>query len=144
EVLKHRAAIQKWRTTLTEGERFNLNSPDAILRHWKKKSIVPDPNAPPRTSAMSKLKETNIDLQEKLHRAEREIARGGGDLWTKHHTAADIADIRLIKLGRKADRAARAILKKLKEQKKEQPKPAAQDAASSADERKALYAVDTE
>jgi hypothetical protein len=142
EVIEHRAAIEKWRATLTEPERFRFNHPDAVLRRWKKKNAVRDPNAPP--SPMRKLKEANIQLQEKLHRVEREIARGGGDLWNADDRPEDIADIMLAKLTiSKAERVARAILKKLKEQKKAPPKSERQDATASAEERKALWATET-
>ena len=113
ECLQHRTAIEKWRATLTEGERFRFNHPDTVLRKWKAATIVP--NAPPKTSAFGKLKETNIELQEKLHRAEHELSLGGGDLWAPEDAADDIADVMLVKLSRtKAERVAHAILKKLK------------------------------
>jgi hypothetical protein len=62
------------------------------------------------------VKETNVELQEKLYRAEREIERGGGDLWSADDRPKDIAVIMIQKLGRaKAERAAREILKAVKE-----------------------------
>lgn len=141
ECLKHRVGIEKWRATLTETERFRFNHPDAVLRRWKASTVVPDPNAPPKTSAITKLKETNIELQEKLYRAEREIARSGGDLWAPEDRPEDIADIMLGKLtSSKAERVARAILAKLKVAKKAEPsKPVATDATASAEARKAHY-----
>jgi hypothetical protein len=114
ECLQHRAAIEKWRATLTEGERFRLNHPDTVLRKWKAATLVPDPNASPKTSIIAKLKEVNIELQEKLHRAEHELSLGGGDLWTADDAPEDIATVMLVKLSpAKAERVARTILKKL-------------------------------
>jgi hypothetical protein len=145
ECLKHRAEIEKWRTTRTEGERFKLNHPTTVLRKWQSATVVSDPNAPPKTSAISKLKEANVELQEKLHRAERDLARGGGDLWDKDDRAEDIAEVMLAKLTTsKAERVAYVILAKLKERKKAArgSKPVATDAAASADERRAHYGAE--
>jgi hypothetical protein len=112
ECLKHREAIEKWRATLTESERFRLNHPDTVLRKWKAATEVPDPNAPPRTSALTKLKEINIELQEKLHRAERELSLGGGNLWAADDAPEDIATVMLVKLTpTKAEHVAHAILR---------------------------------
>jgi hypothetical protein len=143
ECLKHRANIEKWRTIKTEGERFKLNHPTTVLRKWQAATVVPDPQVVKKPSAISKLKEANVELQERLHRAERELAHGGGDLWNSDDRPEDIADIMVGKLTtNKAERVAKAILAKLKERKKAQPKPAAQDAGASAAERKAVYAAD--
>jgi hypothetical protein len=114
DCLQHRAEIAKWRASLTEGQRFNFNHPTTVLRKWKSATVVPDPNAPPKTSAFTKLQEAHIEALEKLHRAEREIARGGGDLWTPEDTVEDIAKVMLARLSaNKAERIARAILKEL-------------------------------
>jgi hypothetical protein len=133
DCLKHRPEIEKWRATLTEGERFKFNHPDAVLRRWQKATVVPDPNAPEKPlSPMAKLKQINLELQEELHRAKREISRGGGDLWDKDDRPDDIAAIMLAKLSAaKAERVARAILAKLKEKKSNAniaPKPIMQSA----------------
>jgi hypothetical protein len=114
QCLQHRADIEKWRASLTEAERFSFNDPTTVLRKWKAKTVVPDPNAPLETSAFAKLKETNIELQEGLHRAEREIARGGGDLWTLDDTDEDIIRVLSEKFpANRAERIARKWLKKL-------------------------------
>jgi hypothetical protein len=116
ECLKHRTEIEKWRAILTEGERFPLNHPTSVLRKWKASTVVPDPNAPPKISAFAKLKVAHVEVQEKLYRAEREIARGGGDLWSVNDRPKDIADIMIQKLGKtKAEKAAREIIKAIKE-----------------------------
>ena len=80
ECLKHRAEIEKWRATLTEGERWRFNHPDTVLRKWKAATIVPDPNPSPKKSAVAKLKESVVRLEEDNHRMRKEIERGGGDL----------------------------------------------------------------
>jgi hypothetical protein len=107
ECLKHRAEIEKWRATLTENECLRINHPDAVFRKWEASTVVPDPNTPPKTCAFAKLKEANIELQERLHRAECELSLGDGDLWTPSDTAEDIARIMLEKLStNKAGRVA--------------------------------------
>jgi hypothetical protein len=132
ECLEHRAAIEKWRTTLTDSERFHINHPDVVLRKWKAKTVVPKPNAPPKQpSPMAKLKEALALSEEENHRMRKEIARGGGDLWNKEDRDEDIAGIMVGKLSlAKAERVARAILKKVKEKRAAQAKPAAQDIAA--------------
>jgi hypothetical protein len=113
ECLQQRAAIEKWRATLTEGERFRFNHPDSVLPKWKAAAVAPDPNAPRKISAVARLKKVNIELQEKLLRAEHELSLGGGDLWTPDDVPEDIAAVMLVKLSpAKAERVARAILKK--------------------------------
>jgi hypothetical protein len=58
-----------------------------------------------------------------LDRAEREISTGGGDLWAPDDTPEDIATVMVMKLSlNKAERVARAILKKLNNKKTAPPK----------------------
>jgi hypothetical protein len=119
EVMSHLAEIEAWLATLTTGERVRLNHPTSILRKWKGSIVVADPNAAPKPpSAYAKMKEVNVDLQERLHRAEREIAAHGGDLWGPEDNPAIIAKIMLVQLSpSKAERVARQILKVLEDQK---------------------------
>jgi hypothetical protein len=119
ECFKHRAEIEKWRVSLTEGQRFKLNHPTTVLRKWRAATVVPDPNAKPKPpSVVAKLKASVASLEEENHRMRAEIARGGGDLWTKDDRPEDIADIMLTKLSStKAMKVARAIIAKLKERK---------------------------
>ena len=63
ECLQYRAAIEKWRATLTPGDRLRFNHPDTVLRKWKTATVVPDPNTPPKPSAIAKLKDLNIELR---------------------------------------------------------------------------------
>jgi hypothetical protein len=119
ECLKHRAEIEKWRATLTEGERFKFNHPTTVLRKWKARTVPPDPNKPKSPSPVAKLKEAIVQLEEDNRRMRKEIERGGGDLWNKDDRAEDIGDIMLTKLtSNKAEHVARYMLKKLKERKK--------------------------
>jgi hypothetical protein len=116
ECLDHQHEIEKWRASLTEADRFRFNHPNTVLRKWKAATVIPDPNAPPKVSAYAKLQTEHVKALEKNHRLEREIERGGGDLWTPQDTADDIATVVLGKLSaNKAERVARAILKKLKD-----------------------------
>jgi hypothetical protein len=119
ECLQHRVEIAKWRACLTEAERFSFNHPTTVLRKWQAATVVRDPNAAPKPpSAFAKLKEANIDLQERLHRAEREIKAGGGDLWKSTDKPEDIAAVMINTLSRtKAERTAKEILRRVKEQK---------------------------
>jgi hypothetical protein len=146
ECLKHRAEITKWRNDPKNAERQRFNHPNRVFEEWKKCKAEQagfDLNDLKKPSAVARLKQVNIELQEKLYRAERELARGGGDLWDKDDRAEDIAEIMVAKLtSNKAELVARSILAKLRERKKAAPKPAAQNAAASAAERKALYATE--
>jgi hypothetical protein len=110
------AAIEKWRATLTTSERLKLNHPSSVLRRWKAKSIVPDPNKSPKLLPVAKLNESIATLSEENHRLKQEIERGGGDLWSPKDRAKDIAKVMVDKLSRsKAEAVARAILKMLHE-----------------------------
>jgi hypothetical protein len=93
ECFEHRAAIEKWRATLTGIERLALNHPTSVLRHWKRKTVVPDPTAVKTVSNTAKLKATIAELEEQNFRMKREIERGGGDLWSPTDTAKNIARV---------------------------------------------------
>jgi hypothetical protein len=91
ECFEHLADIEKWRATLSVSERLALNHPTTVLRHWKRKTVVPDPNAVKKVSIREKLNATIAELEEQNFRMRKEIERGGGDLWTRDDTAKDIA-----------------------------------------------------
>jgi hypothetical protein len=91
ECFEHLADIEKWRATLSVSERLALNHPTTILRHWKRKTIAPDPNAVKKVSIREKQNATIAELEEQNFRMRKEIERGGGDLWTHDDTAKDIA-----------------------------------------------------
>jgi hypothetical protein len=109
---------------------MRLNHPTTIVRKWRAAQRKDDPNKGP--SPFETLKQTNIDLQEQLHRAQEEIKRGGGDLWNKDDRPEDIATIMLSRLSRaKAERVARAMLAAIKNATKSKA-PAAADAQPAA------------
>src|SRR5262245_9137644 len=90
ECLKHRNEIEKWRATLATSERIKLNYPPTMLRRWRS-TLASKPT--PKTSHVVKLKNAIIELKEKNARMQRDIERGGGDLWTAQDTARDIARV---------------------------------------------------
>jgi hypothetical protein len=115
ECLKHKVEIEKWRSRLTDSERWKFNHPDTVLKKWKASTAVPDPNAPSKISSVQKLKDELVNLQEQNDRMRREIERGGGDLWTPEDRPRDIAKIILTKLTKaKAEKVAREILAAVK------------------------------
>jgi hypothetical protein len=112
ECLKHRKEIEQWRISLTDDERFRYNHPDVVLKKWKQSISVSAPNTPPKPSAVAKLKQSIIGLEEENARMRREIEHGGGDLWCRTDRPADIARVMLDTLGAtKAESVAREILK---------------------------------
>jgi hypothetical protein len=115
DCLKHKTEIEAWRARLTDAERFAFNHPDTVLRKWKAAAAVPDLNAPQKVSAVQKLKDSLVNLQEENDRMKREIERGGGDLWSADDRLQDIARVILGKLNKtKAEKVAREILNALK------------------------------
>jgi hypothetical protein len=112
DCLNHKIEIEKWRSRLTDAERFKFNHPDTVLRKWKAATVVPDPSAPPPVSPVQKLKDSLAALQQENDRMRREIERGGGDLWSAEDRAQDIAKVIFSKLTKyKAETVARTILK---------------------------------
>ena len=110
QVMEREREVIEWhRKKLTPTEQIAWASPNAIIRHCPIFAKPKDPDT--SLSPFEKLKQVNLDLQERLHRAEEEIKRGGGDLWTKDDRPEDIAAIMLSKLSpTKAERVARAML----------------------------------
>jgi hypothetical protein len=114
DVMGHLEEIEKWRASLEPVERLKANHPSTV---WRKRRAATQPaDKQKEPSPHAKLKAANIDLQQKLHRYEAEVSRLGGDLWSPDDRPDDIATVMVAKLSpAKADRVARAILKKLKE-----------------------------
>jgi len=119
DCLRHRVEIEKWRSRLTDSERWKFNHPDTVLRKWKASTAVPDPNASPKVSPAQKLRDSLAALQEANDRMCREIERGGGDLWNSDDRPRDIARIVIqqCKSKAKAENVAREILRALKAKK---------------------------
>jgi hypothetical protein len=88
EVMGHVEEIDAWLATLTISERLRLNHPTTVLRKWKGSTVVPNPNVTPKPSPQAKLKAANIELQEELHRLNRD---GGGNAFTKNDNTKAIA-----------------------------------------------------
>jgi hypothetical protein len=121
DCLEHKAEIEKWRSRLTDSERFAFNHPDTVLRKWKAATVVPDPNAPPCISPMQKINDALAAVIEERDRYKREVEQGGGDLWTAQDRPRDIARIIIAKLSKdKAQKVARAILEVLKKEERRQ------------------------
>jgi hypothetical protein len=118
DCLKHRTEIEKWRSQLTDSERWKFNHPDTVLRKWKAKTVMPDPKAPRKKSPFQQLNESVAKLQEENDRMRREIERGGGDLWNHNDRPRDIARMVILqcKSKTKAENVANEILKALKAQ----------------------------
>jgi hypothetical protein len=113
EVMGRLGEIEEWRRKLTAPERLRLNHPTSVLRKWK--DAVSEPNRPPQTSPIAKLKLSVTSLEEQNARLRREVERGGGDLWAAEDRPQDIARVIVAKLSKsKAEIVARAILKQLK------------------------------
>jgi hypothetical protein len=136
ECLEHRAEIEEWRRRLTAADRLRYNHPSAVLRKWKASTVAPNPSAPTKVSPYAKLQAELAEALERLHRAEQEIARGGGDLWG----ARDIAQAMRAKLrsASQAEAVARELMRiaKAEEAQAEQaesdlPGEAARDAAAA-------------
>jgi hypothetical protein len=64
EIITNRDAIERWRSTLTEGERLRLNFPETVLRRWKKATQVPSKRKPRSyRQAVVELEEENLTLR---------------------------------------------------------------------------------
>jgi len=114
DCLSHKIEIEKWRSRLTDAERFKFNHPDTVLRKWKASTVVPDPNALPKISPIQKIKDELVAVIEERDRYKHEYERGGGDLWTAEDRPHDIANVIVGKLTRaKAEQVAREILRAL-------------------------------
>jgi hypothetical protein len=116
ECLAHRIEIEKWRSRLTDGERFAFNHPDTVLRKWKAATVVPDPNKPLRVSPQQKLKDDLVAVIEERDRYKREVEHGGGDLFNVNDTNEDIVTVLLAKFGETRSKGIiRAWQKRLKD-----------------------------
>ena len=122
-VMDELEAVEKWRATLTEKQRFEWASPDAIIRHCPVFNPPPAADAKRKTSAYAKLEQTNDDLRPRTGCsqgiAELEAAQPDqGSLFgldLKNDKPDNIAEaiIGNVDLGR-AEKIARAILKAIR------------------------------
>jgi hypothetical protein len=115
EVMAKLVEIEAWRATLTQDQRVLLNHPTTVLRKFKGATAASDP-VKPKTSPVAKLKQYLAILEKDNYRMRHEIERGGGDLWNKDDKPDDIAAVIVAQVSAtKAERVARAILKKLRD-----------------------------
>ena len=113
DVMSHLAGIEAELAKLSDTKRQELNHPNAVWRFWKR--VTKPTSTEQRTSPVQKLKDSIVALQEQNDRMQREIERGGGDLWTPEDRPKDIAKIILGKLTKaKAEKVAREIFAALK------------------------------
>jgi hypothetical protein len=116
DIMDHLAEIEAWLAKLKPADRLRLNHPSSIWRRWKAAKAADEPDKAPRVSPIQKYKDSIIRLEEENARMKREIAHGGGDLWTPEDRPRDIAQIMISKLNKsKAEKVAREILKLSKE-----------------------------
>jgi hypothetical protein len=118
--MEHLAEIEPW-LAKPENKKLRLNHPSAIWRRWQASLKPPVSDDEKPLSHVQKLNNSITVLQEENDRMRREIASGGGDLWTVDDTPKDIAHIMIKKLGmtkfEKVLRDGREILKTLKAKK---------------------------
>jgi hypothetical protein len=121
-VMDELEAVEKWRATLTEKQRFEWASPDAIIRHCPVFNPAPAADAKRKTSAYAKLEQTDLGREldaAKAYIAELEAAQPDqGSLFgldLKNDKPDNIAEaiIGNVDLGR-AEKIARAILKAIR------------------------------
>jgi hypothetical protein len=80
-------AVERWRAILTDGQRLDWASPEAIVRKCPALNKV-KPVDPNKLSPMAQLKQANIALQEENHRLKQ---RTDGDRFRPEDTTKDIA-----------------------------------------------------
>jgi hypothetical protein len=73
-VMDELEAVEKWRATLTEKQRFEWASPDAIIRHCPVFNPPPAAGAKRKPSAYAKLEQANEDIARELDAAKAHIA----------------------------------------------------------------------
>jgi hypothetical protein len=82
--------VEAWRKTLPSNKQLEINHPRVVLAHWKRSTVVPDPNKPPKPSAIAKLKQSLADLDEQNCRLR---AANGGNNITSRDTARDVVTV---------------------------------------------------
>ena len=87
EIMKNRPAIEAWRATLASNERQKTNHPNSIYRKWQTSRSVPKGEDKPRASAVDRLKNENVQLQEEVAR----MRATGGEAVSPKDSARNIA-----------------------------------------------------
>jgi hypothetical protein len=76
QLMEERAAVEEWRSTLTDGERHNLNNPTIAWRKWTAATRIQKPR--PRTAGISaseagRARSTIEELQARVEELEQEL-----------------------------------------------------------------------
>lgn len=85
EVMKHRAEIEVWRSTLTPIQQRKLNHPHSVLRSWKAAmsaqaaEVEPKEPKPTVRAALHEAEDRESELVAKVKRLERQIAQADFD-----------------------------------------------------------------
>jgi hypothetical protein len=110
QILERLPDVYKWRQGLTERQQYEWASPSAVFKHCP--VFKSDGGRKPEMSAMAKMKQANIVLQEENHKLKQ---REDGDRFKPTDTAKDIAAVMVGTLtANKAEQVARYMLKLLK------------------------------
>jgi hypothetical protein len=114
-ILEHVAEVEKWRADLTDKQRFDWASPEAVWRHCPVFAQPKNVGEERALSPYERLKEANIKLQEEIVALKKSK---DDERWTPTEKAEDVATtiIGMFSLSKAKDIAER-ILSKLKEHK---------------------------
>ncbi len=96
KVMRSRVAVEAWRASLTEKQRFEWASPDALIKHcphFKLERAKAKAAAPAKPSPYAKLQETNLALQDELHQIKRQLAVETHELTTVRDDIVDGTDL---------------------------------------------------
>jgi hypothetical protein len=124
-IFEHMAEVEAWRAKLTEKERFDWASPEAVYRHCPVFAESDDAEKP--LSPMAQLKQANYGLQERVHELEQ---REDGD--TFNAKSSSPREIALALYGQlapyrgKAEKVARELLALITERKAQPEKTGAE------------------
>jgi hypothetical protein len=109
-ILDNLAEVEAWRATLTEKQRFDWASPEAVSRHCP--ALIKPQEGERKPSPYAQMKVVNIALQEENAQLKR---REEGDRFKPTDTADDIATVLVGMFSpTKADEIAKRMLAKLK------------------------------
>jgi hypothetical protein len=90
DLLDHVADVRKWRETLPVSKRLELNHPTTVWRHWKKSTVVPNPEKPKPLSPIAKLKESIANLEQENHQLKK---ANGGSTFSAEDRASDVVAV---------------------------------------------------
>jgi hypothetical protein len=90
DLIDHHDQVEAWRKTLPLNKQLELNHPNTVWRHWKKATVVRDPNKQPKPSPVAKLKESVAVLEVENQRLK---SPNGGNTVTPKDRPADVVRI---------------------------------------------------